>query len=74
MKPYIVEDRVNTVAPHHASIKALWETKWRWPVSLMMRVSSQNTHISQCSIGIYPFMEAKVGDFDKVFSKLIEVC
>jgi len=40
----------------------------------MMRVSSQNTHISQCSMGIYPFMEAKVEDFDKVFSKLIQVC
>ena len=29
---YSIGDRINNVAPHHESIKALWETKWKKPV------------------------------------------
>jgi hypothetical protein len=34
MSLYHVESLLTKVAPHHASIKALWEGKWRKPVSL----------------------------------------
>lgn len=44
-------------AKHHESIKALWETKWRYP----------------CSIGVYPFHDGKLEDFEPVFKYLIEV-
>ena len=30
---YSIGDRINKSAPHHDSIEALWETKWRKPVS-----------------------------------------
>lgn len=41
--------------PHHASIKALWEGKWHQPVFM----------------GIYPFVDGKVEDFEPVFQSLI---
>lgn len=44
-------------AKHHESIKALWETKWKFP----------------CSIGVYPFHDGKLEDFEPVFQYLIEV-
>jgi predicted peptidase len=40
---------------HHDSISALWENKWRRP----------------CSLGIYPFVDGKVEDFDPIFRDLI---
>ncbi|CAF9922191.1 MAG: hypothetical protein HETSPECPRED_004991 [Heterodermia speciosa] len=43
-------------AKHHESIKALWETKWKFP----------------CSIGVYPFHDGKLEDFEPVFQYLIE--
>ena len=30
---YLIGDRINQPAKHHESIKALWETKWKFPVS-----------------------------------------
>lgn len=31
---FYIGDRIYKLAPHHESIKALWETKWKFPVSL----------------------------------------
>ncbi|CAI7649497.1 hypothetical protein N7533_008438 [Penicillium manginii] len=45
------------LAPHHTSIQALWEGKWRAP----------------CAMGIYPFPDGDIQDFDQVFKKLIEM-
>lgn len=42
---------------HHESVSALWEKKWRRP----------------CMAGIYPFVDAKVEDFDPIFKRLIEL-
>lgn len=53
---YFIGDRIAKQAPHHESIKALWETKWKKP----------------CSMGIYPFFDGKLEDFEPVFSQLIE--
>jgi Esterase FrsA-like len=41
---------------HHDSVSALWFQKWR----------------TLCAAGIYPFTDAKVGDFDPIFAELIE--
>ena len=30
--------------------------------------------ISKCSIGIYPFFDGKLEDFEPVFTELIKVC
>lgn len=30
---FFIEDKLKETAPHHASFKALWETKWQKPVS-----------------------------------------
>ncbi|KAI1432509.1 Alpha/Beta hydrolase protein [Xylaria sp. CBS 124048] len=45
----------NHYMPHHNSIKALWETKWRFP----------------CSKSLYPFHDGEYGDFDHIFKDLI---
>lgn len=42
--------------PHHQSMKALWETKWKFP----------------CTKSIYPFHDGKYEDFEPVFKHLIE--
>ena len=44
--------------PHHEGIKALWETKWKFP----------------CSKSVYPFHDGKYEDFEPIFNHLIEVC
>jgi hypothetical protein len=43
--------------PHHEGIKALWETKWKFP----------------CSKSLYPFHDGKFEDFEPIFNFLIEV-
>jgi hypothetical protein len=43
--------------PHHEGIKALWETKWKFP----------------CSKSLYPFHDGKYEDFEPIFEFLIEV-
>ncbi|KAI1185997.1 Alpha/Beta hydrolase protein [Nemania serpens] len=40
--------------PHHAGIKALWETKWRLP----------------CSKSLYPFHDGSYADFEPIFAAL----
>ncbi|KAH7358647.1 Alpha/Beta hydrolase protein [Plectosphaerella cucumerina] len=40
--------------PHHESIKALWETKWKFP----------------CSKSVYPFHDGKYDDFQGIFEHL----
>ncbi|KAB5547031.1 pigment biosynthesis protein Ayg1 [Coniochaeta sp. 2T2.1] len=42
--------------PHHAGIKALWETKWKFP----------------CTKSVYPFHDGKYEDFEPIFNYLIE--
>lgn len=39
---------------HHDSVSALWRQKWRTP----------------CSLGIYPFTDGKVEDFEPIFDEL----
>ncbi|EJT68533.1 hypothetical protein GGTG_13891 [Gaeumannomyces tritici R3-111a-1] len=41
--------------PHHDGIKALWETKWKFP----------------CSKGLYPFHDGQYEDFEPIFAHLI---
>ncbi|KAI0010482.1 Alpha/Beta hydrolase protein [Xylariaceae sp. FL0662B] len=41
--------------PHHAGIRALWETKWREP----------------CSKAVYPFHDGQYADFAPIFADLI---
>ena len=43
------------VMPHHAGIKALWETKWKLP----------------CSRAVYPFHDGALEDFEPIFADLI---
>ncbi|KAK0612347.1 Alpha/Beta hydrolase protein [Bombardia bombarda] len=42
--------------PHHDGIKALWETKWKFP----------------CSKGLYPFHDGQYEDFEPIFNHLIQ--
>ncbi|KAH8907557.1 alpha/beta-hydrolase [Coniochaeta sp. PMI_546] len=42
--------------PHHDGIKALWETKWKFP----------------CTKSVYPFHDGKYEDFEPIFNFLIE--
>lgn len=46
----------NRRMPHHDGIKALWETKWRFP----------------CTKSVYPFHDGLYEDFEPVFEHLIE--
>ncbi|CAK7203812.1 hypothetical protein SEUCBS139899_006560 [Sporothrix eucalyptigena] len=41
--------------PHHAGIKALWESKWKFP----------------CTQSVYPFHDGKYEDFEPIFEQLI---
>ncbi|KAJ9132374.1 Esterase FrsA [Pleurostoma richardsiae] len=42
--------------PHHDGIKALWETKWKFP----------------CTKSVYPFHDGQYEDFEPIFDWLIE--
>ncbi|KAJ5689248.1 Heptaketide hydrolyase ayg1 [Penicillium macrosclerotiorum] len=55
MTPWILGDRFNTVYPHKGSIKALWETKWKFC----------------CQKSIYPFHDGSIEDFEPIFDTLI---
>ncbi len=62
-------------AKHHDGIKELWETKWKFPVSLHhSQVVLLDSSVNQCSIGVYPFHDGKHEDFEPVFEYLIKVC
>ena len=43
--------------PHHDGIKALWETKWKFP----------------CTKSVYPFHDGQFEDFEPIFEHLIAV-
>jgi len=61
--PYHVQSTAGTLRDgfpyftHHDSVSVLWSQKWRPP----------------CAAGIYPFTDARVGDFDPVFAEMIKV-
>ena len=74
MMIYLIENSVLERPPHHQSIKALWETKWRKRVSVFFveccqRAKDQSQVVPQ----IYPFWEGKLEDFKDIFHQLIEV-
>ena len=48
-------DKFDQTYPHLASLRALWETKWSFP----------------CKLGVYPFHDGKLEDFQPIFEKLI---
>jgi hypothetical protein len=43
--------------PHHDGMKALWDTKWKFP----------------CTKSVYPFHDGEFEDFEPIFNHLIEV-
>ncbi|KAF3352836.1 hypothetical protein VdG1_08657 [Verticillium dahliae VDG1] len=49
------KEAFETRMPHHEGIKALWETKWRFP----------------CTKSVYPFHDGQYEDFVDVFEHLI---
>ncbi|KAJ5908538.1 Heptaketide hydrolyase ayg1 [Penicillium taxi] len=55
MAPWMMGEKFNSTYPHKGSIKALWETKWKF--------------CSQKSI--YPFHDGSFEDFEPIFEKLI---
>ncbi|KAJ6013214.1 hypothetical protein N7540_007805 [Penicillium herquei] len=59
LKPYHVRKAVDNpnFFPHHTSISALWNSKWK----------------GLATMGIYPFVDGKVEDFQEIFNALIEV-
>jgi len=75
LMPYYIGDKLHEKAPHHESIKALWELKWKRPVELhpLERSERDLLKLPQCTFGVYPFMDSKLEDFERVFAKLIEV-
>ncbi len=69
--------------PHHDGIQALWETKWKFPVSSdppsfpAPSNKSPGTDVHgppQCTKSLYPFHDGKFEDFEPIFLHLIEVC
>ncbi|KAJ5665201.1 uncharacterized protein N7477_007649 [Penicillium maclennaniae] len=56
MAPWMMGEKFNTVYPHKGSIKALWETKWKFC----------------CTKSIYPFHDGALEDFEPIFQKLID--
>lgn len=60
---------------HHESIKALWNTKWKFPVSSLPltipRIGLIELH--QATRGLYPFHDGNVEAFEEVFDYLIQV-
>jgi len=41
--------------PHHEGMKALWETKWKFP----------------CTKSVYPFHDGQFSDFEPIFEHMI---
>ncbi|KIM93790.1 hypothetical protein OIDMADRAFT_35602 [Oidiodendron maius Zn] len=55
--PYHVQSAIDKIQVFpHSSVSALWDTKWR----------------KLATMGVYPFHDGKVEDFDPVFQKLIQ--
>jgi hypothetical protein len=57
-EPYHIQAAVDNPSafPHHTSVSALWDTKWKRPASL----------------GIYPFVDGKLEGFQEIFGSLIK--
>ena len=51
---YRIGQLLDSTFPHHESLQALWDTKWKRPAT----------------IGVYPFMDGDVKDFEPVFAKI----
>jgi hypothetical protein len=73
---FFIQDKLDTPAPHHASYQQLWETKWKAPVShnslkqsFMLRTDS----VSQCKMGVYPFMFGSINDFEPIVESIVQV-
>ena len=75
MAPWMMGEKFNTVYPHKGSIKALWETKWKFCVCRLRsaKYTKQNLIPPQCSKSIYPFHDGALEDFGPIFQKLIDV-
>lgn len=43
-KQWILGDKFEQKMPHHAGIKALWETKWKFPVRFLLGFRSRPGH------------------------------
>ena len=70
---YYIKENITKSAPHHESIKALWETKWKKPVCRRPHTQVDFTDPQQCEMGVYPFMFGSIKDFEPVFESLIQV-
>lgn len=55
MTNWILGEKFLERYPHLSGVKALWETKWKFP----------------CSLGVYPFHDGKLEDFAPIFDNLI---
>jgi hypothetical protein len=56
MVNWILGDLFSKDFGHQGSIKTLWETRWKFP----------------CKLGVYPFHDGKLEDFEPIFNTLIE--
>ncbi|KAK5330091.1 hypothetical protein LTR93_001680 [Exophiala xenobiotica] len=56
MTKWILGDKFHERYPHLSGVKALWETKWKFP----------------CSLSVYPFHDGKLEDFAPIFENLIK--
>jgi hypothetical protein len=71
---YILGNQFRQTFSHHSSVKALWEDLWKKPVSGCFDCHTRSiADIDQCSMGIYPFVDGKLEDFQEIFDKLIAV-
>ncbi|KAF7868501.1 hypothetical protein EAF04_005032 [Stromatinia cepivora] len=54
-RTWTLGDKFEAKFPHHEGVKALWETKWKFP----------------CTKSVYPFHDGKFEDFKPIFDHLI---
>ncbi|APA06156.1 hypothetical protein SS1G_01382 [Sclerotinia sclerotiorum 1980 UF-70] len=54
-RTWTLGDKFEAKYPHHESVKALWDTKWKFP----------------CTKSVYPFHDGKFEDFEPIFDHLI---
>ncbi|KAK3901976.1 esterase FrsA [Staphylotrichum tortipilum] len=55
-RQWIMGDTFEKRMPHHDGIRALWETRWKFP----------------CSKSLYPFHDGAYQDFEPIFEQLIQ--
>ncbi len=56
MTNWILGDKFHERYSHVSGVKALWETKWKFP----------------CSLSVYPFHDGRLEDFAPIFENLIK--